>query len=308
MLASLTLTSTPTPPVLPTGFSVSITSNYQISLRGQLSGAAGGQQSQTQSFYFQNSTDGTVRQRVNSSQGFDSTAWTLYTAANNSMRIYAKFDNDCRPLPLQFSFGQGLDISWLPLATFTGEVRVGLFKKANSFSYQDNRAPFKYTAVSSRPADGPSRLLYLTSEWTGTLPGTGNATKFKVQKHTFSDDLKVGPPAPTLFEIPTVGCFEKVPPCADGAVAEMEVYLAHPHQFRYLDNVSPSLCAHQSPVPSHALSILFAIRPAQRPVLPRLRVVSHPRPRLRPVPSSSRPSLNHHSHWVQSPHLSHPSQ
>ena len=138
----------------------------------------------------------------------------------------------------------------------------------------------------------------------------GSCFPFACVSPSFGENrpLKVGPPAPTLFEIPTVGCFEKVPPCADGAVAEMEVYLAHPHQFRYLDNVSPSLCAHQSPVPSHALSILFAIRPAQRPVLPRLRVVSHPRPRLRPVPSPSRPSLNHHSHWVQSPHLSHPSQ
>eukprot|EP00966_Prymnesium_polylepis_P176355 4082311-Prymnesium_polylepis.1 len=140
--------------------------------------------------------------------------------------MFALFEDDCRPLPLEFSFNQGLDLSWLPLATFAGAVAEG-----HRFVYADARSSYNYSLVASE--DG-SRLRFLDSTFTGRLPGTGNATS--TIRQTFEDDWTVAKPAPSLFDIPVVGCFEKVPPCADGAVQTMDVYLAHPHQFRYLDN------------------------------------------------------------------------
>eukprot|EP00316_Scyphosphaera_apsteinii_P016398 CAMPEP_0119319650 /NCGR_PEP_ID=MMETSP1333-20130426/49981_1 /TAXON_ID=418940 /ORGANISM="Scyphosphaera apsteinii, Strain RCC1455" /LENGTH=396 /DNA_ID=CAMNT_0007326117 /DNA_START=101 /DNA_END=1291 /DNA_ORIENTATION=- len=219
----------PQPPRLPPSFSVTLSQTYSAPSfqLGQFSAAW---PNQTSTFFFENTTDGTLRQRVNRSAGFASTAWTLYTPANDSLRVYAQFANDCRPLPLNFTFNQGLDLSWLPWSTFAGEIWVGLFKKANKFEYSDHRAPFNYSVIVSQDKN---ELLFVDTIWTGSLPGTGNTTQSI--RYKFENLMERLLP-PTLFTIPIEGCFEKVPTCQDGKVTGMDVYLAHPHQYRYLDD------------------------------------------------------------------------
>ena len=233
MMAAIT---SPRPPQLPSSFSVTL-SESSAALRfqlGQVESAKGASwPGYSKTFFFDNSTDGTLRQVANATGGsFSMYSWTLYTSANNSLRVYAKFADDCRPLPLNFTFNQALDLSWLPWSTFSGSTRVGLFKKANLFTYVDHRAPYNYSAAVSKES---GRLLYVDAKWTGSLPGTGNISGYTLRSR-FEDDWKEGPLPPELFTIPVEGCFQKVPPCPDGKIVVKDVYLAHPHQFSYLDN------------------------------------------------------------------------
>ena len=254
------------PPPLPDAFSVTVKQSYDAGgfKMGQFAASLSASK---QTFLFDNTTaDGTLRQVLNTSEGFASTVWTLYTAANDSLRMYAKFGNDCRPLPLEFSLGQGFDVSWLPRASYTGEVRVGLLKKGDRFFYADARAAFNYSAVFSQDAKN-SRLLYVESTWTGKLPGTGNVTQ--TMRHSFEDDMKVGRPPTSAFDIPVEGCFVKVPPCDMGSVHQLDVYLAHPHQ------VGP---AQQSTAP-HTIRPLHTPRPTPHaPCLHPTPYTPHPTP------------------------------
>ena len=233
-VAAWAVLGSPQPPRLPKSFSVTLTEEQKGGAQFEM-GQHLAFPGQSASFFFETGDDGTVRQRLNSSSGFAATAWTLYTPANNSLRIFAKFANDCRPLPVNFTFEQGLDLSWLPWATFTGDVRVGLLKKANRFFYADKRAPFNYSAAVDKAS---GRILYVDSTWTGHLPGTCPPATCRAPtlRMRFGADYEERVLPASLFTIPVEGCFQKVPECADGVVTEMDVYLAHPHQFRSLDN------------------------------------------------------------------------
>ncbi|KAL1504714.1 hypothetical protein AB1Y20_008493 [Prymnesium parvum] len=239
LLAVLAL---PQPPALPRSFSVRISSSDSSSQLHQLglhplaasspffanSSIMSGPPAAT--FFFDNSsTDGTLRQRINQSYGLPSTAWTLYTPSNASMRTYAQLADDCRPLPVNFSAFLAFDLSWVPLSTFAGEVVLGPSMKANRFVYSDTRTLNNYTLVTTLHG----QLLELYSTFIGKLPGTGSVSP--TTKHTFGG-LVEGPVPASLFDIPVQGCFEKVPPCPNGDVVLMDLYLAHPHQFTYLDN------------------------------------------------------------------------
>ena len=188
-------------------------------------------------FYFDNATgDGTVRQLLNvtavNATPFETAVWTLFTPANASLRIFAEFANDCRPLPLDFTFSQGFDLSWLPWAMYIGEIPLSRLEQGYQFAYNDHRTLRNYSAVVSQRT---GKLVYVDALWTGHLPGTGNFTSF-AERLTFGDDWVEQPLPAELFHIPAEGCYHKVPPCKSGHASEMVVYLAHPHQYRYLDN------------------------------------------------------------------------
>lgn len=219
--------SLPPPPLLPSSFSVNLSiSSLQGSLLPHLHFGPSG----SASFLFENSSvDGTLRQRLDQQTGFAASLWTLYTPSNRSLRVYGKFADDCRPIPHHFAI-LAFDLSWLPWSTFVGTVRVGASQTANRFFYSDGRSFNNYTAVVSQAGV----LLYVDSTFFGKLPGTGDVSLS--QRHTFTSRLVERRLPPSLFQIPALGCYEKVPPCREGAATVMEVYLAHPHQFAYLDN------------------------------------------------------------------------
>lgn len=239
LAAVLSAAAQPTPPQLPKAFSVTIEES-EFTVGGEVGSFVGGRWragsgwGEKKSFYYDNATDGTIRQRLNGSDSFSGAAWTMYTPSNNTLALHAMFANDCRPIPLDFTFGSGLDITWLPRAKFAGEVRVGFFKKGNAFFYQSKQAFYNYTAVVSQ--DEPARLLWVAANWTGSLPGTNSSTMRQTARHTFGSDLTVAAQPPSLFVIPVEGCFEKVPPCPNATSAVLDVYLAHPHAYRNLED------------------------------------------------------------------------
>ena len=223
----------PSPPVLPRAFTVTLKQTFEPVRFALGQPALWAAPSTTMTFVYDSSyEDGTLRQRTNASRGFASTVWTLFTPGNSSLRIFAKFANDCRPLPPQFTFGQGFTLHWVQNATFVGTVHTH-GKLADQFFYTDTVGQYNYTLAVER--GGSTRLLYVISTWIGSLPGTSHETSLTL-RHEFMDDMRIGPVDDEMFRVPVSGCFEKVPPCSDGEIVHMDVYLAHPHQFNYLEN------------------------------------------------------------------------
>ncbi len=222
--------TSPVPPSLPAAFTVKLIQNGSYGALGQYGLHHGATPAAT--FFFDSTwSDGTIRQRINSSAGFETTTWVLFTSANQSLNIYAKFFNDCRPLPTGITFGHSFDLHWLPDASFVGNVELPGGLKGSAFGYFDKLSSYNYSAVFHN-----DELLYVDSTWTGSLPGTGGQSL--PQRHTVvPGSLQPVSDLPhSLWEVPVSGCFEKVPPCPDGEVVTTDVYLAHPHAFDYIDD------------------------------------------------------------------------
>jgi len=235
LLFMLPMSTVPTPPSLPPAFSVTMTqSQPEAFIFGQFGLKPTAGPPALYSFYYDSTNaDGTLRQRLNNSVGFATTVWTLFTPGNASHRVFAEFGEDCRPLPSDFTFGQGLDLRWIPNASYVGQVILPSGAKASAFGYLDAIEMFNYTAVFS---ERDEEFLYVDSQWMGSLPGTGSGTYPKIRHEIVPGTMHVAIPAAELWGIPVQGCFEKVPPCTEGTVEKLDVFLAHPHQFDYIDD------------------------------------------------------------------------
>uniref|UniRef100_A0A7S0IHY3 Uncharacterized protein n=1 Tax=Calcidiscus leptoporus TaxID=127549 RepID=A0A7S0IHY3_9EUKA len=163
------------------------------------------------SFFFDNRTK-RLRQRLNSS------LLVYWMEGSGSGRaLYSQYAGDCRPMPLNFTFGQLVDFSWLPFAT-----RLN----AQAFFYTDAEAAMNYTLEIDLSRGTPSRLEALPFV---NLPGTPAMTP-QPRRWTFTQ-AEVGLPA-AVWDIPRAGCLERVPPCAStGAMRRFDVYIAHPRRF-----------------------------------------------------------------------------
>eukprot|EP00316_Scyphosphaera_apsteinii_P016269 CAMPEP_0119312938 /NCGR_PEP_ID=MMETSP1333-20130426/27296_1 /TAXON_ID=418940 /ORGANISM="Scyphosphaera apsteinii, Strain RCC1455" /LENGTH=403 /DNA_ID=CAMNT_0007317641 /DNA_START=66 /DNA_END=1277 /DNA_ORIENTATION=- len=189
----------------------------QLSCKIGTNGSCGAGMEAASFFYDSRAT--TLRQRLNSSL-------LVYWLEGQGGRrkLYSKYVDECRPMPLNFTFGQLIDFSWMPLATCIG---------AHSLFYSDAHAAMNYT-VQLDPANGlPTELDVLP--WL-QLPGTPEVTP-QVRRWSFTMASAGVPQPTTLWNIPRPGCLDPLPPCADSRPKQrFHVYIAHPHQFVDLAN------------------------------------------------------------------------
>merc|ERR1712166_311484 len=210
------------PPKLPSNFKVTITALYPGAPVSQLPNST---------FYsYRNSSTGATSQLLDSSAGFFPTRTFFFRDSQTSVRIYSEFWNqDCRPLPANGSLGQAFYLSWLLLARYDRTVLIDKHE-LRVFLYSEAVTLMNYSLY----VGTTGQIQQLQTQWHGKVPGTPANATAGVQTYIFRGAPDEIPPS--NIQVPRIGCIDKVPPCKSEGIKTMDVYLAHPKQFFYLDN------------------------------------------------------------------------
>ena len=170
------------------------------------------------SFYYDSQATA-LRQRLNSSL-------LVYWLEGHgeSRRLYSQYVDDCRPMPLNFTFGQLVDFSWMARATRRG---------AHTLFYSDTAAATNYSVTLDPTTELPAQLDVLP--WVH-LPGTPRMTP-QVRRWSFTSAIAGAAQSATMWTVPRPGCLDPLPPCDGGRLKQRtNVYLAHPHQYVDIDD------------------------------------------------------------------------